>query len=313
MSAYGMEKNFSLLVDGQAVAGHERGELLARVAGADVLFNVMGYLADAELLRAARRRVFVDIDPGFGQMWEELGLATMFVGHHHYVTVGLNIARPTCRIPTRGIDWITTPPPVSLAEWPSSRPGPAGMTTVASWRGPNAPIEFGGEMFGLRAHQFRRFLGVPAATGAAIELALDIDAADHDDVQRLHAAGFRLVDPLVCAGDPDAFRAYVTRSSAEFCVAKDLYVRSVSGWFSDRSACYLAAGRPVLHQETGFSNHLPTGEGLLSFCDPPGAVDALCRIAAEPEAHSMAARQIAERHFDATKVIGRVLERVGVR
>jgi hypothetical protein len=273
----------------------------------------MGHLQDDALIRATSRAVFVDIDPGFGQMWEELDLASMFGKHRHHVTVGLNVGGDS-QVPDRGIAWITTLPPVSLEHWccPSPPTRDAPLSTVATWRGPFGPVEYRGSRYGLRAHQFRRFLSLAGTSPRPIELALDIDAADDVDRRALVNSGFRLVDPLVAAGSPAAFRAYVHASAGELCIAKDLYVRTRSGWFSDRSACYLAAGRAVAHQDTGLRRHLPEDGGVALFTDPSSAARALQSIAGDTGEHSDAARSTASSHLDARLVIGRILEQVGV-
>jgi hypothetical protein len=291
--------------------GVDAEEMSTRVAEADVVIDVMGH-AEPALLARARTSVFLDIDPGFGQLWEQLGQAQMFGRHHHYATVGLNTGRAECRIPTRGIEWVPTLPPVAIAEWPAQNTSGRRVTSVLSWRGPFDPIEFEGEVLGLRVHQFRRYLGVPAHSGEHIELALDIDPADAGDAAALHRSGYEMVDPRSVAGTPDAYRAYVQDSAAELCVAKDLYVRSRGGWFSDRSACYLASGRPVAHHDTALRAHLPIGDGLLVFDDEDGAAAALRSIREHPEHHKVAARQFAEEHLDARVVIAELLDRVGV-
>ncbi len=259
--------------------------------------------------------MFLDIDPGFGQMWRELGLADIFAGHDRFVTVGANVGRPGCEVPTCGLEWITTAPPVVLDQWPAAPPdaGRGGaFTSVASWRGPFGPIEYGGRTYGLRAHEFRKFFDVPARTRLPFEVALDIDAADAKDVAALDTNGWRRADPAAAAGDVDRYRRYIAASRAEFMVAKNLYVRTRGGWFSDRSACYLASGRPVLAQDTGLADHYPLGAGLLTFSSPAEAADAAREIDADYDRHCRAARAVAEEHFDSDKVLGRLLKTWGV-
>lgn len=320
MAEAGLEHSFALLYDGgRACFGLGRGELLERCRGAAVLLNFMGYLDDEELLGAAGRRVFVDIDPGFPQMWRALGLHDAFAGHDAVVTVGLRIGRPGCTVPDCGLDWVPTLPPVALDEWPAvddrlpGAGGPLRVTSVCTWRGPFGPIERDGVRYGLRAHELRRFAGLPGLVpGAHMELALDIDDADGRDAQLLRAGGWSLVDPRAVAGDPSSYRRYIQSSAAELMVAKEMYVRSGGGWFSDRSACYLASGRPVVAQETGFGEQLPTGEGLLTFTDPAQAADALAEVLGNRTRHSKAARELAVDCMDAAKVLGSLLRRLGV-
>jgi hypothetical protein len=271
---------------------------------------VMGYLDDQDLLAASPLRVFLDIDPGFGQMWRELSLADLFAGHDRFVSVGLNVGGEGCGVPDCGLRWIGTPPPVALDHWPAS-PGGTAFTTVASWRGPYDPVEYEGRVYGLRVHEFRRFAELPARTAARFELALSIDASEVSDLQRLAAGGWTLLDPVAVAGDPFAYNRFIQGSAAEFTVAKGMYVDTRSGWFSDRSACYLASGKPVVAQETGFSARLPTGKGLISFTTPDEALSAVEDVRADPAGHRRAAREIAEEHLDASRVLPRLVDELG--
>jgi hypothetical protein len=289
-------------------AAHDIPVLLAgrdRIPRADLLLDVMGY-ADVD----ADQRVFVDVDPGFGQLWAELGLHDPYGGYDSFVTVGTAIASPDCTVPTRGLDWIPTLPPVFLPQWPVAAGGPT-WTTVGSWRGPFGPIEHRGVTYGLRVHEFRRLLGVPAAAQVDIELALDIDPADDADRRQLLAAGFHLADPAAVAGTLDGYRRHLQSSAGELCVAKNLYVATRGGWFSDRSCCYLASGRPVVAQETGWTATLPAGTGLLAFTDAAEATEALSQVAAAPGRHERAAREIAESYLASDVVLGGLLDRLG--
>ena len=294
---------------GESVYGLSRRALLDVARHADLLLNVMGYLDDPEILDVVRRRVFLDIDPGFGQMWRDLGLADIFAGHDAFVTVGTRIA--DSGVPTCGLEWHPILPPVHLPDWPVAPPAPhAPITTVASWRGPFGPVEHGGTTYGLRVHEFRRFVDLPAMTGASFELALDIDPADHADRAALVAAGWALVDPRLAAGTPDAYRDYVTGSQAELMIAKHLYVATRAGWFSDRSSCYLATGRPVVAQDTGFTDALPCGDGLLTFHSLPAAAEAIDDLRGRYGEHCEAARAVAESHLSSEVVLPRLLDLV---
>jgi hypothetical protein len=310
--AFGLGDSFAILDRSTgATVGRPLADVRAALRRSACLLNVMGYLDEGDLLADAPLRVFVDIDPGFGQMWRELGLHDPYPAHDRFVTVGGNVGGAGCSVPTCGRDWITTPPPIVLDEWPVARRAPAkAFTTVASWRGPYGPVEYDGAIYGLRVHEFRRFIDLPRRTRASFELALDIDEADRRDVDALEANGWALVDPAVSAGDPWRYREYVQASGGELMVAKGMYVGTRSGWFSDRSICYLASGRPVLAQDTAFA--FPTGEGLLAFSTPDEAADAAEAILAEPDRHARAARALAEECFDADVVLPRLLERIGV-
>jgi hypothetical protein len=311
MCEFGLEGDWSVVLDGGRHAGLPRERVLEHVRDSDLLLNVMGFLADEELLGAARRRVFLDTDPGFGQMWRDLGLADIFAGHDAHVTIGERIGREGCTIPTCGLDWITTPQPVVLESWPVA-PSPArdAFTTIGRWRGAYGPIDHGGRRYGLRVHEFRRFAGLPRACGGSFELALDIDPGETADLKLLADGGWSLVDPARAGATPRSYRAYIAGSAAEFMVAKGMYVDSASGWFSDRSICYLASGRPVLAQDTGLADLYPLGEGLLAFATLDEAVAGVDAIRSDPVRHARAARAIAAAHFDSDRVLGRLLERL---
>jgi hypothetical protein len=311
--SFGLEDDYVLIgPEGESLIGMPRSRLLERVRHSAFLLNIMGYLRDEEILGRVSRRIFLDIDPGFGQFWDELGLHRPFAGYDAYVTIGLNIGRTDCTIPTCGLDWIVTPQPVVLDWWPPSDVPGESFTTIASWRGAYGPVEFRGESYGLRVHQFRRFVDLPGLTGRSFELALAIHPSETRDLALLSDKGWPMVDPQIVAGDPLSYRSYIGRSLAEFSVAKDLYVRSCGGWISDRSLCYLASGKPVLAQETGFSRHYPTGEGLLAYSTLEEAVAGVEEIARRPDWHARAARALAEQYFDSDKVLGRLLQELGM-
>jgi hypothetical protein len=313
MERFGLADAYSVLLEGTSdTVGRSRGEALEHVRDSAVLINVMGYLDDEELLGAAPMRAFLDIDPGFGQMWRALGLADVYPGHDAFVTVGENIGAPDCAIPTCGIDWITTPQPVVLDQWTPGEGLGTAVTSVGAWRGPYGPIEYEGRTYGLRVHEFRRFLDLPRRTGEEFEVALDIHAAEGQDIARLEECGWRLADPRAVAGTPEAYRDYVRGSAAELMIAKNMYVDTNSGWFSERSICYLAAGRPVLAQDTGIRRRFPEGEGLLPFSDVDEACARVEELKADPARHRRAAREIAEAHFSADVVLPRLLAELGV-
>lgn len=310
MEEAGLGGSYALLLDGSETVGLSRPELLRRLGASSLLLNFNGFLADEELLAAVPMRVYVDIDPGFAQMWEALGLAEMFAGHDRFVTVGANVGKPGCAVPTAGREWIATRQPVLLERWPVAARGEA-FSSVGSWRGPFEPIEYGGETYGLRVHELRRLAELPRHVEAPFELALDIDPADEADLDLLRGSGWGVVDPLATLDDLASYRAYIQRSLAEIAVAKGMYVRTRGGWFSDRSASYLASGKPVLAQDTGFGETLPTGEGLLRFSTLDEAVEGAEEIRADWQRHSSAARAIAEEHFESGRVLRDLLARLG--
>jgi hypothetical protein len=297
--------------DGLAVAGTSPGEAADFANGGDLLVNISGNLTWAPVFEGVRRRAYIDLDPGFTQFWHAMGVAMPgFARHELHFTVGESIGTADCTVPTSGVRWLPLRQPVVLDQWPAvPRPDDPRFTTVASWRGGFGAIEFGGRRYGLKAHEFRRFIELPRSLPLPAEIALDIHPADDADRKRLAENGWHLVDPAAVAGSPEAFRDYVTSSAAELSVAQGMYVDTRCGWFSDRSARYLAAGRPVIVQDTGFGRHLPVGEGLFAFATPREAAAAAREVARDLAAHGRAARRIANEYFDARVVLGGFLER----
>jgi hypothetical protein len=313
MKAFDLGDRYAVFADGGArTVGLSRAQVLKDVARAALVLNVNGFFGDDDVLARAGVRAYLDIDPGFAHMWRALGLHDAFRGHDAYVTVGESIGRPESTIPTGGLEWVTTAQPVVLEHWPVARGDGRAFTSVGSWRGPFGPVEYEGVTYGLRVHEFRKFAELPRHVAAPLEIALDIDAADSSDVELLREGGWELRDPREVAGDPWRYRDYLQGSRAELMVAKNMYVASRSGWFSDRSICYLASGRPVLAQDTGFTNYYPVGRGLLAFTTLEEAIDGVERIAGDYGAHSRAARQLAEEHFASDRVLEKLLQKLGI-
>lgn len=311
MESFDLSDSFSLDIGpNEEPIGLARETVLQKMTDADLLLNVMGYLEDPELLARARRRVFLDIDPGFGQMWRALGLCDLFRGHDAFVTVGTRVGQADCRVPTCELPWITTLPPVVLGRWRPSAERRTSFTSVGTWRGTWAPVEYEGERYGLRVHEFRRFAAVPRESGLDFEIALDIDPADHADATRLVDGGWRINNPRSVADTPDHYRRYVQSSLGEFGVAKGMYVQARTGWVSDRTACYLASGRPAIVQDTGLDGVIEAGSGLLTFSTPEEATSAARAVNADWLRHSRAARALAAEHFDSDRVLGRLLDEV---
>lgn len=313
---FGLEARAGLLWEGgREAVGLGLAEITEAAAGAEVIVNVSGHLTIESVLRGPRARIYVDLDPGFTQAWHTDGAVPFSLRQHdHYVTVGLNVGSPGCPIPDCGVDWIPILPPVVLERWPQQPPVEAAtrFTTVATWRSPYGPLEIGGRTMGLKHHQFRRLIELPErVSGASFEIALDIHPGDSADLQRLLDHGWTAADPRrVCSG-PSEFRDYVRGSGAEFSVAQGVYAETGSGWFSDRTAAYLASGRPALVQDTGLVD-LRLGEGLLTFSSLGQAIDSCERIVADPAVHGEAARSFAERHLDSDLVLGRLLRTLGI-
>jgi hypothetical protein len=307
-SEFGLAGEAALVGARRAALPMSYGAVVDRCRRADLLFNLGGALADAEVLEAVGTRVYVDVDPGFTQVWHEVdGIDMGLDAHDHHVTVGLNVGRAGNGVPTCGHRWITTVPPVVLDRWrPVGRVDHHGLTTVANWRG-YGPTRHDGVHYGQKAHSWRPLMEVARRSPLPCLPALAIHPAERADLAALDAHGWRRLDPGAAAGTPGAYRRFVRGSLGELAIAKSGYVASRSGWFSDRSACYLAAGRPVVAQDTGFPDHLPTGAGLLAFDGVEGAVDAIAAVAADYDRHRRAARAVACEHLDSDRVLGRLV------
>jgi hypothetical protein len=307
---FGLEGDAALVRrrDG-ATAGLGRDELLRRADGADLLLNLGGRLEDDDVLARIPRRAYVDLDPAFTQLWHEAeGVDLGLDRHDRFVTLGWSLGEPDCALPTCGRDWIRTLPPVVLRHWPVARiTTDEALTTVGHWRSYGS-ITHRGVHYGQKAHALRPLIGLPARAPMPVRPALGIHRGERADLSALRRNGWQLLDPDAVAATPAAYRDFVAGSWAELGIAKLGYVASRCGWFSDRSACYLASGRPVVAQDTGFGAALPTGDGLLAFSDEDGAVVAIERVLADYQHHRTAARRIAEDLLDSDIVLSRLLE-----
>jgi hypothetical protein len=308
-----LEGRSALLAQGtELTAGLPYSELVRFASEADLLINISGMLRDERLLEPIPVRAFLDLDPGFNQVWHETGNDIGLGLHTHFLSVGQSLGREGCPIPDCGKSWVPTLPPVALDHWPAepSAPRHDAFTTVGHWRSYGS-LEHGGVHYGQRAHSLRQLIDLPRRIDSRFQLALGIHPDESADLEALRSNDWELLDPCEATANPRAYAEFVRGSKAELSVAKSGYVASRSGWFSDRSACYLASGRPVVAQETGFADFLPTGEGLLAFATAAEAADAVAAVEADLERHSAAARALAEEHLDSSKVLPRLLEQLG--
>lgn len=286
------------------------------VVGADVLINVSGMCLLREEYLECRRKVFVDTDPGWnhfkvfprhdaGMLWPG---TVGFRAHDLFCTYASRIGRSGCQLPDLGLDWIPIRPPVVTARWPIRPPG-SRWTTVLTWDNYAGTVEHDGRRYGSKGPELARIEKLPGSTGLELELA--VGGVDPPSA-RWRRLGWTVVDGPDVTRTADRYRDYVSGSRGECSVAKQIYTATRSGWFSCRSVCYLAAGRPVVLQDTGWSEDLPTGSGLFCFDDAEGAAEALRSVESDHEKHSAAARDVAEEHFEATSVLSGLLERAGV-
>ena len=305
-----VEDRVAFLVDERQTVGLPYERLCA--TSFDAHFNFSGMLRDPELVGATPVRVYVDLDPAFNQLWHAVdGIDVGLDGHTHFITVGQSLGKSGCSVPTCGVRWIATLPPVHLESWPCTPGSGEGYTTVGNWRSYGS-ITVDGTLFGQRAHSMRSLFSLPRLIEPRVAVALAIDPAETSDLEGLRLGGWRLIDPMLAAGTPSRYRRFIQKSRAELSVAKSGYVESRCGWFSDRSACYLASGRPVVAQDTGFGEALPTGRGLLLFDDLEAAAATVEEIERDYDGHAAAARKLAVEHLDAVRVLRRLLDAVGL-
>jgi hypothetical protein len=295
--------------------GAGAGRVPALLAEADLLINVAGVNHVAVERRGGRPAAYVDIDPGYTQIRAaqgDAGLRTLLDEHAHLFTIGENIGTPRSPLPTAGYRWHPTRCPVAVDEWADAGPPGRAYTTIGTWDAQGRDVEWQGETYRWRKRtEWQRFLDLPAQTGAELELAMDV-ARIPEDADRLAAHRWRVTDPLAISADPWRYRDYICASRGEFTVAKDLNVRLRSGWFSDRAACYLAAGRPVVEQDTGFGDVLALGPGVHAFRTVDEAADAMRAIEADWPRASRHASEVAHECFSAVAVIGRMLAVIGL-
>jgi len=284
---------------------------------ADAILNVCGTQEFNDDLLASERILYIESDPGVEQIKidkRERSTIDYLRRHHALFTFGENVGTKDFPVPTHGFKWLPTRQPIVTDLWKTNRSPPraAVFTSVANWSTSGLKdITWRGEKYlWSKSREFLRFVAAPKKAGETFELATNIK--DRPTREKFERNGWRFTSPLQLSVDYWLYRDYIRRSKGEFTVAKDQYVRLNTGWFSDRSGCYLAAGRPVIIQETGFTKHYGNNGGLFAFSSLDEIVDAVKMINADYAKHSRAARDLARDVFEAEKVVGSLLERAGV-
>jgi hypothetical protein len=289
--------------------GMDPVEMRRVISGADLLLNVGGvcWLPDFLL---CQRRALVDMDPFFTQIgrFASEGLN----GYQTYFTYGANVGRAGCHIPSDGNTWLATVPPVVPELWAadlsvSDCPCNAPFTTIANWSAYGG-VDYQGVRYGQKDQEFLALGDLPGRAGQRLELALA--NADSAVTDKLTQRGWSVVSAAEVSKDIGAYQKYIARSRGEFTVAKNAYVRTYSGWFSDRSVCYLASGRPVIMQDTGFSDWLPTGEGVLAFSTVDEGLACIERVNSRYSANCRTARELAEEIFSYKVVLPAMLDSI---
>jgi len=288
------------------------------LASADVLANVSGACWLREPTAAIPLKLFLDGDPMFTHISLSADPSSEFAqriaAHERHYSFGLNVGSPGCHVPTCGLEWRPTVQPVALDWWKKTLM-PAGAvhiaadawTTVMNWAS-YAPKDFAGRAYGQKDIEFGRFVDLPSLTSEKFVLAMGQGVGQNRPTEMLEEKGWTIIEPDVHIPDYASYHDFLSNSKGEWSIAKNGYVRSRSGWFSCRSACYLAAGKPVIIQDTGWTDHLPAGDGVMAFETPEQAAGALAAMASNYPHHCRAARSFAEKYFDAAKVCAELIE-----
>ena len=298
--------------DGQCY-GMSEEQILRLYREADAFLNVTGAQEIREEHLACPRRIYVESDPFAIQVkvvqGDETKIRTL-EAHDTLFSFGENIGAPDCDVPVERFHWLPTRQPVALDLWDNPYgPGDA-YNTITTWHNKGKNITYQGDTYyWTKDREFEQLLDLPRQRPVGFELAAGVDP----EVQRmLREHGWRQVHSVEISGDINRYRGYIQQSRGEFTVARDQYVRPRTGWFSDRSACYLAAGRPVITQETAFSKFLPTGKGLFAFTTMDDILAAIDEIESDYQGNCRAARAIADEYFATEKVVGSLMERAGL-
>ncbi len=284
-------------------------------ASSDVLINVSGGTLLRDEYMACPRKILIDTDPGWNHFrnYPRLDADPMWGGGHGYrahdffFSYAERIGKPDCVLPTLGLAWQPTRPPVVLDMWRYQFPGEI-WTSVMAWKNFSEVIEYQGVRYGTKEIEFEKIKLLPTLVPVRLELASGGDPP----IDEWKELGWSVVDSHAVSDTPEMYRRYIERSRGEFSVAKNVYVATHSGWFSCRSTCYLAAGRPVVVQDTGFSEIIPCGEGVLSFTSLNEAAEGIRCVESNYTRHQEAARRIAAEYFAAERVLGDMLLRIGL-
>ena len=297
---------------------HGAGETAARdlIKNADLLVNVSsaGWLKDYDF--GVKHQMFIDGDPMFCQVNllepKHADYAARVKAHDSHFTFGLNVGRRDCLAPNTGIRWKRTVQPIALDHWPAQPDNaPDRFTTVMNWAS-YAPIEWEGKRYGQKDLEFEKFKTLPSLTPQPLVMAMGQGIGSRRPTEELRALGWTILEAGEALPDHRTYHEFLRTSKAEWSIAKHGYVAARTGWFSCRTACYLALGRPAVVQETGWSEYIPAGEGLLAFSTLEEGVDAIADINDHYAEHQAAARALAEQFFEAKKVCADLLVQAGI-
>jgi hypothetical protein len=311
LGRFGLDENWCFVDAAGEYHGMSRRQVRDVFAATDVYFDYGAHGLWHEDAAAAGTRVFIDGEPGYRQM--KMAMCGLDVAgmnmYDHYFTVGRNVGTPRSTIPTAGRTWkhVCSPVVVELFRDVPAPPADAPFTTVMNWQS-HGRLEYAGTTYGQKDAEFPKFISLPNRVDVPMEVAVS-GSVPADELRR---CGWRVTRAQAATITYDAFVQYIAGSMGEFSVCKNVFVATNSGWFSDRSGAYLAAGRPVVMQETGFSQHLPCGAGLYAVNTLDEAVDAIAAIRSDYAQHTAAAREVAKAHLDATVVLPPLLRDLGL-
>jgi hypothetical protein len=311
---FGNRWAFRAAYPGGGCYGMTEDQLLSLYDEAEAMLNVTAAQEIREEHLRIKRRIYVESDPFLTQVQVSQGRASVIAAleaHDTHFSFGENLGAPDCDTPMDPrFRWLPTRQPVAVDLWQADPTGGAVYNTITTWSNKNRNIDYRGETYyWTKDREFRKYLDLPARRPAQFELALGFN----DELDRLlNSHGWRHIDSAQVSRNPECYRRYIQCSRGEFTVARDQYTRPNTGWFSDRSACYLAAGRPVITEETGFSKYVPSGRGLFGFRNMDDIIAAVDTIESDYEGNCRAAADIAREYFDSEKVVGSLMERAGL-
>jgi hypothetical protein len=292
--------------------GLQKDELNDLLQRADLLLCVSGVTPMRVDRPRPRRTAVIDTDPVFTQlrMGHDAGLMDYYRAFDAHATFGTEIGQPHCELPTHGFNWIPTRQPIALPHWPVVPTPSRRFSTIGKWEhSAERHVEFNGRRFlSSKGPEWMKMLDLPSRT--TWDMTLGMQSMPADVLRQFESHGWRWTDAEAATLSCQSFGDFIRDSAGEFTVAKEIYTGLPSGWFSDRSSAYLASGRPVVTQASGFDRWLPTGDGLFSFRSLHEAAAALNTIAADYDHHSRAARRVAEQNLDASVVLPALIERV---
>jgi len=289
--------------------GKTEAEMFDFFASTDVLLNVSGVNLLRDWLLAIPRRAFIDTDPAFTQIRHltDKNARELAGRHNHFFTFGENYGRSDCSIPEDGLMWKPTRQPLVIDCWQVSKGVQNGSwTTVMQWDSYQT-LKYDGKTYGMKSASFDEYVDLPQMSGEKFELAIGSPNAPRELLQ---SKGWKTINPLVPTRTPGTYQKYIQNSKAEWTVAKQGYISSRSGWFSERSAAYLASGRPVLTEETGFSRFIEIGAGLLAFSTKEETLAGIKQINSDYDKHCKIAREIAASYFSHKKILSELLNNI---